>query len=104
MRSLLQNQNHAPANLIGEARYSGNDACSASPVPPVARARRQSQRLADGKRLSLVQARLNDNERERLNSLRQTTGLSDSALVRAALEELDRTLKDRAPSGANQSG
>ncbi len=49
---------------------------------------RNAPRLAGGKRLNLVQARLNDGERQALDALRRKTGLSDSALVRAALDEL----------------
>jgi hypothetical protein len=49
--------------------------------------------LKGGKRLNLVQARLNDNERERLDGLRRRTGLSDSALVRAALIGLARRVE-----------
>jgi len=45
-------------------------------------------RRTGGKRLNLVQARLNDNEREKLDGLRRRTGLTDSALVRAALNGL----------------
>ncbi len=49
-------------------------------------------RLEGGKRLNLVQARLNDGERQRLDALRRQTGLSDSALVRVALSGLAQNI------------
>lgn len=54
--------------------------------------RHPQHRLYAGKRLNTVQARLNDNERETLNGLRRRTGLSDSALIRAALNGLARRI------------
>ena len=49
--------------------------------------------LAGGQRLNLVQARLNDGERDALDALRRKTGLSDSDLVRTALEDMARSLE-----------
>ena len=55
------------------------------------------QRKRGSKRSNLVQARLNDHELERLRGLRRSTGLSESALVRAALDGLARRIGEAEP-------
>ena len=51
--------------------------------------RRYAPRIQGVKRVNLIQARLNDSERARLDRLREQTGLSDSDVVRRALALLD---------------
>lgn len=50
-------------------------------------ARRYARRLEGGKRLNLIQARLNDGEREQYDRVKAVTGLNDSALIREALAQ-----------------
>lgn len=56
---------------------------------------RYAPRLEAGKRLNLIQARLNDNERAALDELKLSTGLNDSGLVRWGIQLLTGTLQSR---------
>ena len=55
---------------------------------------RNAPRLEGGKRLNLIQARLNDGERDRLDRIKAELGMTDSAVIRTALARLERACAD----------
>lgn len=60
---------------------------------------RNAPRLEGGKRLNLVQARLNDGEREQFDRMKARLGMTDSGVIRAALARLERGFNGQALFG-----